>query len=59
LASPYKALVKLQGGSAAVLLPGSSNWKTIGGGGGFEVAADAEFDIRALSITDYRCSYFD
>jgi len=54
-----KELMEIQGGSVEVLLPGSSEWKTYTEGSSFEVPANAEFDIKALSLTDYCCSYFD
>ena len=54
-----KELMEIQGGAVAVLLPGATEWKTFKEGESFAVPAQAEFDIKALSITDYCCSYLD
>ncbi|MCP4089246.1 MAG: pyrimidine/purine nucleoside phosphorylase, partial [Gammaproteobacteria bacterium] len=44
-------------GDTEVLLPGSDDWVVVKGGESFEVAADATFSIKALTPTDYCCSF--
>lgn len=54
-----KELMEIQGGIVEVLLPGDSAWKTFKEGESFEVPAHAEFDIKAVTVADYCCSYLD
>ncbi len=54
-----KELMEIQEGMVEVLLPGATTWKTFRAGESFEVPAHAEFDIKAVSLTDYCCSYLD
>ena len=54
-----KELMEIQGGTVEVLLPGATKWKTVSEGESFEVPANAEFDIKAISVADYCCSYLD
>ncbi len=54
-----KELMEIQAGEVEVLLPGETVWQTMGEGDRFEVPANAEFDIKVNSVTDYCCSYID
>jgi len=54
-----KEIMDIQSGTVEILLPGSNSWQTIKGGESFEVAANAAFGIKVLSVTDYCCSYLD
>jgi purine/pyrimidine-nucleoside phosphorylase len=51
-------LMEILGGEMDVLLPGSTEWKTMKEGDSFEVPANASFDLKVNVITDYCCSYF-
>ena len=50
--------MEIQAGRVEVLLPGESEWRSVAAGEDFKVPANAEFDIKALEVTDYCCSYF-
>jgi len=52
-----KELMEIQSGAVKVLLPGSSNWVDVSGGGRFEVPANSCFQIKVISLTDYCCSF--
>jgi peroxiredoxin Q/BCP len=54
-----RELMQIQVGEVSVLLPDNSEWQTIKAGEEFEVPANASFQIKVLSVTDYCCSYFD
>lgn len=54
-----KELMEIQLGEVEVLLPGESDWHRFSAGESFEVAGSASFKIRALSLTDYICSFID
>lgn len=54
-----KEVMEIQGGIVEVLLPGAADWRTFTEGESFEVPANTEFDIKAISVTDYCCSYLD
>lgn len=49
--------MEIMSGELEVLLPGESVWKAITGGQSFEVPADAKFQLRVRSLTDYCCSF--
>ena len=40
-----------------MLLPGSTDWKTVKSGESFEVPAQSKFGIRVKGIIDYCCSF--
>lgn len=44
-------------GKMDVLLPRSSEYKTINGGESFDVPANSSFKLRVYEISDYCCSY--
>ncbi len=50
-------LMEILAGELNVLLPGSESWKTIKGGGSFEVPAQSIFKLKVNSVVDYCCSY--
>lgn len=45
-------------GEMDILLPGSSDWKSIRAGESFDVPAHSKFKLTVKSIVDYCCSYF-
>lgn len=50
-------LMEIMSGETEVLLPGSEEWVAVKGGESFEVPANAAFSIKALTPTDYCCSF--
>ena len=50
-------IMEIMAGDMEILLPGESEWQTIKGGESFNVPANASFQVKAKSITDYCCSY--
>ncbi|GAB1259487.1 pyrimidine/purine nucleoside phosphorylase [Aurantivibrio plasticivorans] len=52
-----KEIMELLAGDVQVKLPGETDFTTYQGGDTFEVPANASFDIKVLSVTDYCCSY--
>ncbi|WP_031432724.1 pyrimidine/purine nucleoside phosphorylase [Methylomarinum vadi] len=50
-------LMEILEGELQVLLPGSEEWQSVKGGETFTVPANAQFQIKILSPTDYCCSY--
>lgn len=50
-------LMEILAGELNVLLPGSESWKTIQGGGSFEIPAQSIFKLKVNSVVDYCCSY--
>lgn len=52
-------LMEITAGDVDILLPGSSDWRTVVGGESFEVPANSSFKIKVKQVTDYCCSYFD
>lgn len=53
-----KELMEIIDGELEVLLPGSEQWLFVKGGESFDVAANAQFNIKIKKPTDYCCSYF-
>ncbi|OOZ81076.1 hypothetical protein BOW50_00095 [Solemya velum gill symbiont] len=51
-----KELMEISSGILEVLLP-DAEWKSIRGGGSFEVPADSKFHLKVVEVTDYCCSY--
>ena len=51
--------MEILSGDLEVLLPGSSEWKTIKAGGVFEVPASSVFQLRVTGLADYCCSFID
>jgi len=52
-----REIMEILSGDLDVLLPGESGWRTITGGGSFEVPANAKFSLRIRTLTDYCCSF--
>ena len=52
-----KEIVEIISGDLDVLLTVAEGWKTIKGGGVFEVPAKSKFSLNVKSLTDYCCSY--
>ncbi|GAB1256899.1 pyrimidine/purine nucleoside phosphorylase [Aurantivibrio plasticivorans] len=52
-----KEIMELLAGDVQVKLPGETDFTAYQGGDTFEVPANASFDIKVLSVTDYCCSY--
>lgn len=54
-----RELMEILSGEVEARLPGEEEWRRFTSAETFEVAADASFDIRAISLTDYCCSFLD
>lgn len=52
-----KELMEIIAGNCEILLPGETQWRTIKDGESFEVPANSSFDIKAITLVDYCCSY--
>ncbi|WP_077339892.1 pyrimidine/purine nucleoside phosphorylase [Pseudocolwellia agarivorans] len=52
-----KELMEILAGDCEILLPGETQWQTINAGGSFYVPAHSSFEIKALTLVDYCCSY--
>jgi uncharacterized protein YaiE (UPF0345 family) len=52
-----KEVMEIQSGDVEVLLPDSGEWQHFSTGQSFTVPANASFQIRARSVTDYCCSF--
>jgi purine/pyrimidine-nucleoside phosphorylase len=50
--------MEILAGSLKALLPGNSNWYSIGPGQAFDIPANSKFKIAADEVCDYCCSYF-
>ena len=50
-------VMEILAGELTVLLPGSDQWQTVKGGESFDVAANANFQLKVTAVTDYCCSY--
>ncbi|MEW6983852.1 pyrimidine/purine nucleoside phosphorylase [Colwelliaceae bacterium 6471] len=56
-ATSVREVMEILAGDVEVLLPNSSTWQQVTAGQTFEVPANAKFNIRAKTLTDYCCSY--
>ncbi len=54
-----KELMEIASGDLEVSLPNENGWKTITGGQAFDVPAQATFNLKVKTVTDYCCSYID
>lgn len=52
-----KEIMEILDGNLDVLLPGANQWRSVKGGESFEVPANAQFEIKIKTPTDYCCSY--
>ncbi|MEQ1636885.1 MAG: pyrimidine/purine nucleoside phosphorylase [Methylococcales bacterium] len=50
-------LMEILAGELEVLLPGNHQWQPITGGQAFNVPANASFQLKIQSGTDYCCSF--
>ena len=50
-------VMEILAGDLDVKLPDNETWQSIQGGQSFNVAANAKFQLKIKSITDYCCSY--
>ena len=54
-----KEIMDIQSGDCEVLLAGEDKWKHYSAGDSFEVPAKSNFKIKAITLTDYCCSFVD
>ena len=54
-----KEIMDILAGECEVLLAGEEQWQRYATGDTFEVPAKSSFRIKALSLTDYCCSFVD
>ena len=52
-----KEVMEIISGETEVLLPGNSEWISVNSGGSFEVPENSAFSIKAITATDYCCSF--
>lgn len=52
-----KEIMEIITGELDVLLPGEARWQSIIAGESFSVPANAKFDLKIKTPTDYCCSY--
>lgn len=52
-------LMEITSGKLDVMLPGANDWQTIQGGESFNVPANAKFQLKIYTLTDYCCSFLD
>jgi len=52
-----KEIMEILSGELDVKLPGNEEWQAITGGQSFEVPANAKFQLKVKTVTDYCCSY--
>ena len=52
-------LMEITSGELEVLLPGTTEWKTVKGGESFDVPANSSFTMKVKAVTDYVCSFLD
>ena len=50
-------VMNITSGKFEVLLPQTTEWKTITAGSLFELAANVNFKIRTDEVSEYRCEY--
>ena len=52
-------LMEITSGECEYCLAGQDSWNRVNGGESFNVPGDSSFQIRAIQITDYICSFLD
>ena len=52
-------IMEIMAGELDVKLPGNDAWIAIKGGESFNVPANASFDLKIKTLTDYCCSYIN
>lgn len=50
-------LMEITSGRCEYCLKGEDSWHEVSTGGSFQVPGDSSFQIRAIEITDYVCSF--
>jgi uncharacterized protein YaiE (UPF0345 family) len=50
-------IMEILAGELEVLLPGAQVWQRVSGGEEFRVPANAKFQLKVASLTDYCCSF--
>ena len=54
-----KEIMDIQSGDCEVLLAGEDQWQRYSAGDSFDVPAKSNFKIKAVTLTDYCCSFVD
>lgn len=49
--------MEILAGVLKALLPGESDWRSFAEGEAFEVPANSRFEVEAVGVCDYCCSY--
>ncbi len=52
-----REIMEILSGELEYLVAGSKDWKTVGGGGSFEVPANSKFTMKVKTVSDYCCSF--
>lgn len=52
-------LMEITSGELDVMLPNANDWQPIRGGESFNVPANAKFQLKVHTLTDYCCSFLD
>jgi uncharacterized protein YaiE (UPF0345 family) len=52
-----KEIMEILSGDLDYQVAGEAAWKTVKGGGSFEVPANAKFTMKVRSLSDYCCSF--
>ena len=52
-------IMEMMSGELDVKLPGEKEWKTLQTPETFKVPANASFDLRVKTVTDYCCTYIN
>jgi uncharacterized protein YaiE (UPF0345 family) len=50
-------IMEILNGEMTVLLPGGTEWQTLGAGQSFSVPASSSFQVKIATFADYCCSY--
>jgi len=50
-------VMEILAGELEVLLPGEQDWRVVRGGESFQVPANASFQLRVQTLSDYCCSF--
>ena len=54
-----KEIMDILSGECEVLLAGEDQWQRYAAGDTFEIPANSNFKIKAITLTDYCCSFVD
>ncbi len=50
-------IMEILSGELDLLLPGDNSWQSVRGGESFKVPANARFQMRVKTVSDYCCSF--